>query len=119
MEKNLIKIMQYLYNKEKNWVMIDKKVIDELTLEDKEIQSILQTPSRNKNYIEGWSPTNAWYLTMKLLPKGIYFIEEMDKPFYKKVISHIQELNGFYTVLLAFLALIISIISIVISIVTN
>lgn len=110
-EKKLIKIIEYLYSKESNQTNISGNILSELNIEHAEIQSILSTPSRHKNYIEWNSLTNMWYLRMKLTTKWIYYYEDIHRSFYKKVISHFQELNGFYTVIIAFAALLVSLIS--------
>lgn len=113
MENLLIKILNKLYDTEGNSIIYDsQELIQEFNLADeKEIEYLLYTPSVHKNLLE------IDKFMVKLTPKWRNYIENLRSPCFQRFILHINQLSGFYTVIIALWALIISVLSLYISII--
>ena len=112
MDKEYYNFLKYLYNSKENSILCieNYKWINKNFWDKIDIENILKTPSINKWYIIYDFPS------IKLTQKGIDFIEYLEKPFYKKIIIHLQTWDKPYAFLFSILALIISIISLILKI---
>lgn len=106
MEKILERLMNKLYDTKWNLVIYSNDIIKDFWVDEDVFEKLITTPSIHKNYIE------LDKFIIKLLPKWRYYIEEKRKPIYKRIISHINEMSTFYTLLIALFALMVSVIAI-------
>lgn len=101
LERELKEILRELYTLEWNRFLLTSDSKPKFN----NIAEILHTPSLNKWFIE----YNYPYVV--ITKEWIKYFEEQRKSIFIKFIKHIQNLWNFYSVVMSFLALIISIIA--------
>lgn len=115
MKKKLNNILQELYKT--NWnITYTDTLSNGLNIDKTDLDKILRTKSINNWYLIWRDDCSSWYLRVELTDLWNKYVEDLNKSRIEKIILHINNLSWFYTVIIAWLALVISILSLIISI---
>lgn len=115
MKEKLNKILQEL--SKINWNITNTDTLSKgLDINKTDLDKILRTKSINNWYLIWRDDCSRWYLRVELTDLWNEYIGYLNKSRIEKIILHINNLSWFYTVITAWLALVISVLSLIISI---